>query len=816
MPASRAPQGLTSAEAAARRATAGPNELPRPDARTAAQILLSQVTNPLVLVLVGAALVSRVLGEAMEAAVILAIVGLNAMLGFAQEYRAERALRALRRYVSRTAHVHRDGTLTELPAEELVPGDVVELDVGDLVPADLTLLVAEQAAFDESTLTGESVPVSRRAGEPALMGSLLVAGSATGRVTAIGAATRLGRSARVLRDPPAPSDFQRNIRRLSAFLVRVIALLTLFVFAVNAVLGKGWFDSLLFALALAVGITPEILPIIVTIALARGALRMARDEVVVKRLMSVEDLGNVDILCSDKTGTLTEGTFAVQDALDGTGAPAPDALRLAAVAGVAAPGPPTEAAPNPTDRAIWAAPALAPHRAWLATVEVLLRRPFDFERRLVSVVVREGSARRLVAKGAPEAILARCTMEERGRAAQRARITAFERDGLRVLAVASRPMGDGDAGDEAGLALDGYVLFRDPPKPEARDALDRLEALGVELKLITGDSAEVTRRICADVDLPVPEGRVLSGEELDAMDDAALRAAAVRYAVFCRVTPAGKARLVAALRAEGRVVGFLGDGVNDAPALKAADVGIAVDSGADVAKEAADIVLLRKSLAVLAGGILEGRRTFANITKYILNTVSANFGNMSTVAASSLFLPFIPLLPSQILLNNFLSDLPLLSIATDRVDAALTRRPRHWDLREIGWFMVVFGLLSAVFDLVLIVPLLVLFRADMPLFRTAWFLESLASELLVTFAVRTRLPFWRSRPGTLLLAGSVAAVLLAFTLPFVPLAQRLFDFVPLPPRVLAYVAVVLASYLAAAELLKRWFFARRDAGLASP
>lgn len=805
-------QGLTSVEAAARRTASGPNVLPRPDARGAAQIIIAQVTSPLVLVLIGAALVSRVLGETLEAVVILAIVGLNALLGFAQEYRAERALRALRRYVSRTAHAHRDGVLTELPAEALVPGDVVELEVGDLVPADVTLLVAEQCAFDEATLTGESVPVVRSVGEMALMGTLLVAGSATGRVAAIGAATQLGRSAHVLREAPPPSDFQRNIRRLSAFLVRVIALLTVFVFAVNATLGKGWFDSLLFALALAVGITPEILPIIVTIALARGALRMAKDEVVVKRLMSVEDLGNVDILCSDKTGTLTEGTFTVEAVVDASGEAAPTVLGLAAAAGAAAPGTPGESAPNPTDRAIWAAPVLAEQRAWLASVVVEERHPFDFERRLVSVVVRDGALRRLVAKGAPEAVLSRCALDSASHEAQRERIAAFEREGLRAVAVASRLVDVGDDLREGSLALDGYVLFRDPPKAEAREALDDLEALGVQLKLITGDAAEVARRICADVDFPVPEDRIVTGEEMDAMADDALRKAALRYGVFCRVTPAGKARLVAALRAEGRVVGFLGDGVNDAQALKAADVGIAVDTGADVAKEAADIVLLRKSLAVLAGGIVEGRRTFANITKYIMNTVSANFGNMATVAASSLFLRFIPLLPSQILLNNLLSDLPLLSIATDRVDASLTRRPRHWDLRGIGWFMVLFGTLSAVFDLVLIVPLLVVFQADMALFRTAWFVESLCSELLVTFAVRTRLPLWRSRPGTQLLAGSVATVLLAFLLPYTTLGQRLFAFVPLPPRILVYVAVVLASYVAAAELAKRWFFGRHGDG----
>ncbi len=808
-------RGLTTIDAAARRRVVGVNELPRPDARHALQILVSQVATPLVLVLVGAALVARTLGETVESLVILAIIALNALLGFVQEYRAERALRALQRYVSRTARVWRDGTAQDIAAAELVPGDVVELELGDLVPADLQLLDAEESTFDESSLTGESAPVLRQAGATAFMGTCLVSGEATGVVSAIGATTRLGRSAGAMRREPEASDFQRNIRRFSTFLVRVIGLLTVFVFAVNAILGKGWFDSLLFALALAVGITPEILPVIVTIALARGATRMARDEVVVKRLMSVEDLGNIDVLCCDKTGTLTQGTFALRAFVDAQGVASPRVLQLGAMSAVSSLGVPMQAAPNTTDRAIWASDALQPFRPVLAASVVEARTPFDFERRRAAVVVREAASRTLIVKGAPEAVLGQCLdvlapalpgtsiMEARQRADQ------YERDGYRVIAVATRAV-TGETPDvaERELQLQGFLLFLDPPKYEARAALDQLELLGVQVKIISGDSAEVTRRVCTEVDVPFPEGRVLSGDEVDAMSDEALRAAVVQYGVFSRVPPEGKARIVAALRHGGRVVGFLGDGVNDAPALRAADVGIAVDTGADVAKEAADIVLLRKSLDVLAGGIVEGRRTFANITKYILNTVSANFGNMSTVAASSLFLRFIPLLPSQILLNNFLSDLPLVTIATDRVDAALTRRPRHWDIRAIGRFMLIFGAISAAFDLMLIIPMLLIFQVDLATFRTAWFVESACSEILVTFAIRTRLPLYRSMPGGLLLGGSAAAVMVAFALPYVPMAQALFAFVPLPPQLVLYVMLTLASYLVCAEYAKRWFYGR--------
>lgn len=829
--------GLRTDEATRRRDRYGANVLPPSGRRPALHILWRQVASPLVLVLIVAAGIARALGETTESVVILAIVLLNALLGFTQEYRADRTLRALGALVTRQARVRRDGAWRDLPAADLVPGDLVQLEMGDRVPADVMLQTSDGCAFDEAVLTGESAPVPRAAGEVAPMGAVVASGSALAEVTATGLATTLGRAARALTHASAPSEFERGLAQFSGFLVRVILLLTVFVFAVNALAGKGTFDAFLFALALAVGITPEVLPVIVTIALARGARRLARDEVVVKQLSAVEDLGNIDVLCSDKTGTLTEGAFVLDDAVAAAGTTRDDVLWAAAVTAVATTGRPESPADNATDRAIWQAPALDAVRDRLAASAVEARLPFDFQRRLAAVQVRDGDRRQLVVKGALEAVLACCVLDETQRAALIAGAAASERDGLRVLAVAVGEVAVGDvavgdvrgvaasrgdaadataAGDDAittvtadrlvGLTLCGLLRFRDPPKEEARAALDALEALGVTVKIISGDSAEVTRRTCHDVDCPIPEDRILLGADLEAMDDAALAEAAVRYGVFSRVGPEQKARLVAALRAQGRVVAFLGDGVNDAPALRAADVGVAVDTGADVAKDAADIVLLRKGLDVLADGILEGRRTFANITKYISNTVSANFGNMGTVAVSSLFLPFIPLLPSQILLNNFLSDLPLATIATDRVDAALTRRPRHWDIRAIARFMVVFGLISACFDLALIVPMLTLFGTDMATFRTAWFVESACSEMLVTFAIRTTHPLWRSRPGTLLLAASAAGVAIAFTVPYVPVAQALFGFVPLPAPLLGYVVLLLASYVATAELAKRWFY----------
>jgi Mg2+-importing ATPase len=808
--------GLSREEAARRLASQGPNELPRPGERQAARILLAQFASPLVLVLILAAVVSRVLGERTEAAVILCIVALNACLGFMQEYRAERAVRALRQLVTRTARVRRDGMVTEIPAAELVVGDIVELEPGGLVPADSRLLEAEELTADESSLTGESAPVAKDFGATVYMGTPVLSGYGTGLVIATGRRTNLGRVAALVREPEQ-TDFQRSIKRFSQFLVQVIVVLTTFVFVVNAVLGRGWFDSLLFALALAVGITPEVLPVIITMTLASGALRMAREKVVVKRLISVEDLGNVDVLCCDKTGTLSRGEFALHAYVGPDGTTSSRVLLNGALAGSAAVGAPAAAA-NPTDRAIWSANDLAQIRDELSHCRVLDRNAFDFNRRRVSVLVQQGSRNVLVVKGAVESVLPACIRVQRGseahaltgatRADLLAAAAGYEADGFRAIAVSRKEtaLTTTTPADETELTLLGFLLFLDPPKPEAREALAQLGQLGVALKLMSGDSREVTHRICHEVGLPLAEDRVVSGPELEALSDPELDQWVRRYDAFARVTPEQKYRLVSALRAEHHIVGFLGDGVNDAPALRVADVGISVDSGTDVAKEAADIILLEKSLKVVADGIIAGRRTFANITKYVLNTVSANFGNMSTVALTSMFLWFIPLLPSQILLNNLLSDGPLLTIASDNVDPMLLQRPRRWNIPVIARFMVGFGLLSAVFDLILIVVLLEVYRVGVPIFRTAWFVESACSEVLVTFAIRTHLPFYRSRPASLLLGSSAVAALVAFSLPFTRFGQQSFQFAPIPSSVALLVLGILVAYFLAVELAKAPFF----------
>jgi Mg2+-importing ATPase len=820
------PAGLTGVEAVRRLAATGPNVLPARGDRPVVRIVREQIGNPLVLILLAALVVAQALGERLDAIVILLIVAINLALGFWQEFRAERALSTLARLLDQRATVRRDGVRLDLPAREVVPGDIVELEIGDIVPADLRLLELDGLCADEALLTGESEPVAKTV-EPlpadlvhpfqqsniAFRGTVITAGSGCGAVIATGPATAVGRTAALLGARPEPTEFERSIRRFGLFLARVIILLTIFVFLANAGLGKGWLDSMLFAVALAVGIAPEALPAVITVTLATGALRMARDKVVTRRLMSVEDLGNLDVLCCDKTGTLTEGGLGLDRALDPAGTASDDVL-LAAVLS-------SQGMQGPVDAAITRAPAASRVGPSLAAFEVIDRNTFDFDRKRSSALVRRGKEQpRLIVKGAPESTLPLCTavrehsgevgLDSARRDSLTAMVNGWERDGIRVLALADRSIAASRTTAEAerDLTLAGFVLLRDPPKSTAAESLGALAELGVTLKVISGDSAAVTRRVCEQVGLEPAGGRVVSGAELAAMGPTDFARCAESATVFARVTPEQKAAVVRALSNAGHVVGFLGDGVNDAPALRAADVGIAVDTGADVAREAADIVLLQKSLAVLADGIRTGRRTFANITKYVLNTVSANFGNMSTVAVSSLFLAWIPLLPAQILLNNLLSDVPLLTIATDRVEPSWLRRPRRWNIGLIGRFMVWFGLLSAAFDLVLIAILLLLLRTGPELFRTAWFVESACSEILVTFAIRSRAPIWRSAPSPLLVGASVVCGAGVFALPFTGVGQRLFRFEPLPPPVLAAIIAVLLGYFAAAELAKRPFFRR--------
>ncbi|MBI4693832.1 MAG: magnesium-translocating P-type ATPase [Gammaproteobacteria bacterium] len=815
------PAGLTSDEAARRRARSGPNIV---HTRHAAPLLLqflARFRNPLVLVLLLAAAVSGFTGEATNAIIIGCIVCLSVVMDFVQEFRAGRAADRLAQSVSVRAAVLRDGTAREIPAADIVPGDVVMLAAGDLVPADGVLLDAKHFFVKQALLTGEPYPAEKEAGAvpgatledargAAFMGTSVISGSAKLLVVETGTRTAIGAIADTLARRPPPTAFEQGTRGFGLMIMRLTFLLVLFVLLVNAFEHKPLLEIFLFAVALAVGLTPELLPMVVSVTLARGALAMARARVIVKRLAAIQDLGSMDVLCTDKTGTLTEARIELERHVDPLGRPSERVLELAYLNSFFETG-----LKSPLDEAI------LEHRhidvsGWRKIDEV----PFDFERRRVSVLVERAAERVLVAKGAPEDILGLCSRYEADRTpatidaaattAFRAQREGLEREGFRVLAIAWRGVGPehdhADVGDESELVFAGYAAFFDPPKESAKAALAALAASGVAIKIVSGDSELVTQHVCAVLGLPV--AGVLTGREIAALDEPALQAKVEGMTLFCRVNPTQKERVIRALRARGHVVGYLGDGINDAPPLHAADVGLSVDSAVDVAKEAADMILLEHDLRVLHAGVLEGRRTFANIMKYIMMGTSSNFGNMFSMAGASLFLPFLPMLPTQILLNNILYDVSEVPIPLDRVEEAEIALPRALDIAFIRDFMIAIGPVSSLFDFLTFYVLLFVLHANEALFQTGWFVESLATQVLVIFVIRAPGNPLLSRPHPVLAATSFGIVAIAALLPFTPLAP-FFGFVAPPPQFYAILVVMVVAYLAIVEGVKRWFFARR-------
>ncbi|HTZ43455.1 MAG TPA: magnesium-translocating P-type ATPase [Jatrophihabitans sp.] len=811
-------QGLTGAEAAHRLAVTGPNALRSHRAR-AWPVLARQLRSAVLLLLLATATVSFLLGEHSDALIIAAILAASVGLGFVNEYRAERATEALHTQVQHTVVAIRDGAPRRVDVVDLVPGDVVHLTLGTVVPADLRLLSTSGLECDESILTGESLPAAKSAdpvppgrplaelGPVAFLGTVVHAGAGVGVVARTGTRTEFGRIAAGLGQRQPETDFQQGLRRFSVLLLEVATVLTSLIFVTNLILRRSLIDSLLFSLAIAVGITPQLLPAVVSTSLAAGSRQLARRKVLVKRLVCIEDLGDLDILVTDKTGTLTEGAISFDRSLDVTGAgdDRPALLGLLASDVEVADG--RVVGGNPLDVALWQA-----HRP-PAGYRRLGELPFDHERQLSStVVLTPDGDRLLVTKGAPEAVLARCA-EHDGPAA--GTVAALFEAGSRVVAVASRPapgLGQPTAADERDLVLAGFLAFRDPPKDGAAESLRRLAGLGIEVKIATGDNPRVARRLCAELGLPA--GSVLTGPDLDALTDTELAGAAQRTTVFARISPEHKARIVRALRRRGRAIGFLGDGVNDALALHQADIGISVDTAADVAKDAADVVLLEKSLDVLADGVAEGRRIFANTIKYVLMGTSSNFGNMFSAAAASALLPFLPMLPAQILLTNLLYDSSQLTIPTDHVDPEQLAAPSHWDLGFIRRFMLTFGPISSLFDFVTFGVMLGPLHAGAELFRSGWFVESLATQTLIIFAIRTRrVPFTRSTPSRPLTVATLAVVAAGVALPLSPLAGPLGFTAPPLPFYLALVGMVLA-YLVLIEVAKTAFFAEpaRPAG----
>jgi len=806
--------GLSHDQVTARLAEVGANALRSHGARPLA-VLARQLRNPLLILLVAAALTSFAVGERTSAMIIFLIISMSVGLGFFNEYRSELAVEALHSKLRHTALVMRDGEAVAIDVTELVPGDVVRLAVGDVVPADLRLLQADGLECDEAVLTGESLAAEKRS-DPvmapespldlascAFMGTVVREGSGLGVVVCTGARTEFGAIAMQLGERQPQTAFQLGLRDFSLLLVRVTAVLAGSILVINVVLGRSLLGSVLFALAIAVGLTPQLLPAIVTISLSTGAKRLAEHSVVVKRLVSIEDLGNIVVLFTDKTGTLTEGSITFGAALDAHGQPSPAVLRAALLCNDVTVSDGRVIAGNQLDQAIWQAPDA--RKAGAEQTRRLAELPFDYQRRLASVLVEAaGDERQIVVKGAPETVLDRCSkVPAQAHAVLEQQFAA----GSRVIAVATRA-GNGrttlSAEDERDLELAGFLTFVDRPKADAHEALDRLKGLDVVVKIITGDNDRVAQKVCADIGLAV-DG-TLTGAQLDQLDHAQLAAALPETTIFARVTPEQKSRIIKAQRALGSTVGFLGDGVNDAVALHDADVGISVQTATDVARDAADIVLLDKDLGILAGGVVEGRRIFANTIKYVLMGTSSNFGNMFSMAGASLLLSFLPMLPTQILLNNLLYDTSEMTIPTDNVDEEQLQRPAHWDTGFIRRFMTLFGPISSVFDFATFGIMIWVFNAHAPLFRSGWFVESLATQSLVIFAIRTRrIPFLRSTPSTPLLVATIVCVAIGVALPYSPLAHVL-GFTALPAAFLAVLVVMIPIYLGLVELGKRRFY----------
>ena len=818
-------QGLSAGEARLRLSRDGPNALSTLQQATALGLLVSQFKSPLVLILMLACLISLLAAEWLDAAVVLVIVFGSTMLGFTQEYMANNTIEKLRKKVTVHSTVLRGGKPKAVPSHKLVQGDVVLLSAGSLIPADGVILSSKDLFVNQAVLTGETFAVDKRAGPVdasaglpersncVFMGTSVGSGTAQMLVVQTGKSTVFGQIAGKLALRPAMTEFERGLHRFGYLLTRVMMVMVLLVLASNIFLAKPPVASLLFALALAVGLTPELLPAIVSITLSHGANRMAALGVLVRRLNSIENLGSMDVLCTDKTGTLTVGVVQLDGAVDAQGQASAEVLRLAGLNAHWQSG-----LVNTLDEAVLA--AVKKQGLDLSTDSKIDEIPYDFVRKCLSVVTVDAhGASRLITKGALTKVLALCTcygpaaapLDELHRAAMEAQYERWSEQGYRVLGVAWRELpersGPYTRADEFELCFAGFLLFLDPPKPDVEKTIAGLASRGVQLKIITGDNRQVARHIAEAVHLPV--AGLVTGQELNIMGDEALMHLAGRTTVFAEVDPNQKERIIRALQKTGHVVGYMGDGINDALALHAADVGISVDTAVDVAKDAADFLLLRKDLSILRLGIDEGRKTFANTLKYILTTISANFGNMFSMAVASVFLPFLPLLASQILLNNFLSDIPAATIAGDRVDPEWLARPRRWDAVFIRNYMVLFGLLSSVFDLLTFAVLLYGFDASPEEFRTGWFLESLLTELVIALVVRTRRPFYRSRPATLLMASTAVVILIALMLPYLSFSS-VFGFVRLPANLLLAMIGLTLAYVAAVELTKRWFYRRAD------
>jgi len=814
-------KGLTTDQIEQRHAQYGENTLSMKKKESAIIVFIKKFNSPLLLLLIAASVIAIFLGQHTDAIIILFMVFISVVLDFTNTQKSEKAVQELINKVAVTVTVLRNRAQVEIPVQQVVPGDIVILNAGSIIPADCKILEVKDFFVNQSALTGESFPVEKRIVNDSesekitleseahvFMGSSVISGYAIVEVVAIGAATQYGKIAKQLSTETSETDFEKGIKNFSYFILQITMVLVMAVFFINALMHRGIFESFIFALAVAIGLTPELLPIVISIGLSHGSLRMAKKDVIVKKLSAIENFGSMNVLCTDKTGTLTEDKITLVRHVDGFGKESDQTLFYSYLNSIFHTG-----VQNPLDMAIKNFKNLD-----ISAYEKIDEIPFDFSRRRASIIVKNNGERVLIAKGAPEEILSICAMcQKEGdcvacvadvRKTVRAVFDNLSKDGFRVLAVAYKKLNDTKTiytkDEEKDMIFLGFMAFYDPPKQTAAQAVKNLEELGIEIKIITGDSALLTEKICKDINLPVKG--IVEGSAIDNLSDEALQRLALKTTIFARANPAQKERIIIALECANCSVGYLGDGVNDAPALKAADVGISVNNAVDVAKHTADIILLQKSLLVLRDGVIEGRKTFQNTMKYIMMGLSSNFGNMFSMTGLSIFLPFFPMLPSQILLNNLLYDISQFTISADTVDTQDVQKPLRWNVQFIRKYMMSLGPVSSLFDFLTFAVMWYVFAPTVAQFQTAWFIESLATQTLVIHIIRTRkIPFFQSAPSKWLLISTIGVVVVGWILPFTSFG-KLLAFSALSPFMLISIAGLVFVYLFMVQIAKVVFY----------
>lgn len=799
--------GLSSKEAAQRLKHYGYNEIAESKKFSGLLDFLLRFKNPLVLILVFAATISAVTGDPTSAAIIISIVLLSVVLDFFNTYKSQKAAEELKEKVMVMAEVVRDGKVTPLPLRMIVPGDVVELEAGDIIPADGKIILAKDLFLNESSLTGESFPAEKQEGAPLYLGTNVVTGTAQMLVETTGTKTKFSKIAESLETPERPTNFDRSIKDFSYLIMKITFILVIFIFLVNAVIkGSGYIlESFLFAAALAVGLTPELLPMIITLNLSKGSLAMSKHGVIVKKLSSIQNFGAMDVLCTDKTGTLTEDKIALVKYVDADGKSNETIFNYAYISSSFRSG-----FKNPLDQAVKAYKIFN-----IGDYKKIDEIPFDYQRKRDSIIVKTAKGHELISKGAPEEMFQICAYYNSDGTNLSAELRKeledeyhrLSKDGFRVLAVARKSVSDKKTygkEDEKDLIILGFIAFLDPPKKSVSETLRVLENYGIAIKIISGDNEIITQKIAQEINLPVLG--VLTGAEIEKLNDGHLALAVEKTTIFARVTPEQKRRIILALQKNKHVVGFMGDGINDAPSLKAADVGISVNNAVDVAKESADLILLHKSLKELALGVIQGRKTFANTLKYLMMGLSSNFGNMFSMAGASLFFPFLPMLPAQILLNNLLYDGSQFVIPLDNVDEQDIAKPRQMKIHFLRRFMVVFGILSSVFDFLTFFVLTYVFHYTDHHFQTGWFVTSFATQILVVFVIRTKqVPFYKSKPAKSLIISVLTFLCLALLLALGPI-KNIFGFAPLSWAMIFSAVVITLLYLICIEFAKRKFY----------